>query len=181
MAGKTRGQAIFCSGDARRTAACVSIPGILPGSSDSVSLANVVGGVLRKWRRYSLEPQTWPGKRETRRRFAPEMPAAPPRVPPPGILSMAAIPHRRQTLSIGRFSSGDGILLNRNMAGKTRDQATFCAGDARRTAARVSIAEWPHWAGKHWRRRFALALAVFCMPRSVPRRCPRHGGRRAAL
>ncbi len=180
MAGKARGQAAF----APETPAApprVPPPGILPGSSDSVSLANVVGGVLRKWRRYSLEPQTWPGKRETRRRFAPEMPAAPPRVPPPGILSMAAIPHRRQTLSIGRFSSGDGILLNRNMAGKTRDQATFCAGDARRTAARVSIAEWPHWAGKHWRRRFALALAVFCMPRSVPRRCPRHGGRRAAL
>ena len=81
MAGKARGQAAF----APETPAApprVPPPGILPGSSDSVSLANVVGGVLRKWRRYSLEPQTWPGKRETRRRFAPEMPAAPPRVSP---------------------------------------------------------------------------------------------------
>ena len=87
-------------------------------SGDSVSPANAVDRAFLKRRWHSLEPQTWPGKRETRRRFAPEMPAAPPRVPPPGILSMAAIPHRRQTLSIGRFSSGDGILLNRNMAGE---------------------------------------------------------------
>ena len=154
MAGKARGQATFCAGDARRTAVRVSILGILPGSGDSALQANAaVDGTFLKRQRHSLEPRIWQGKTRGRATFhtgdARRTAAC---VSIPGILSTAAILHRRQTPSMGccANSSVRSSELQTGQ-GKTRGQAIFCSGDARRTP-RVSPSQ-----GFFPQRRFCIA------------------------
>ena len=82
MAGKARGQATFCAGDARRTAVRVSILGILPTAAIPHRRQTLSIGRFSSGSGILLNREYGRGRRVAGRHFAPETPAAPPRVSP---------------------------------------------------------------------------------------------------
>ena len=158
MAGKARGQTTFAPETPAAPPRAFFIPRILSTAAVPHRRYTAVGGALRKRRRYSLEPQTWPGKREARQHLRRRLPLH----RRARFSSQGFFPQRRFRIAGIRPSArccanGDGILLNRKHG---RENAR--PGDVLRRRRPPHRRACLHSRDSSRQRRFRVASKRFC-------------------